>query len=391
MMTNQLKKNYGYQIIIFMVLFFFSTNAFAQTAKFDSLVNSGINQIYNIKFNNAEKTFTKLEQDFPKHPAGKFFKAMIIWWKIMLDQNDEKFDELFEDKLEEVIDFCDDLLDENENNVDALFFKGGALGFRGRLYSIRKDWFDAALDGKEALPLVYEAYEIDPANEDVKLGFGIYNYYAAAIPEKYPFIKPAMIFFPSGDKEKGIEQLKSTAQNGKYAAIEAQFFLLNLYYQFEENHNEALIYAKPLHEQFPDNPTFQKYVGRIYVKKGDYATASNYFGDIKNKSYKKMPGYNEVLLREAEYYLGVNYMRKNKIDEAKKSFNNCYALSKEIDEERDEESGFQVNAIIYLARIADRTGDKNLAKKYFEEVLDLRDYSNSHKKAERYLSKLKSK
>ncbi len=388
MITNQLIKNSKSGFIIFMFLVFFSESAFAQTAKFDSLVNSGINQIYNIKFTDAEKTFNKLEQDFPKHPAGKFFKAMIIWWKIMLDQTDEQFDEIFEDKLEEVIDFCDDLLDENENNVDALFFKGGALGFRGRLYSIRKDWFDAALDGKEALPLVYEAYEIDPTNEDVKLGFGIYNYYAAAIPEKYPFIKPAMIFFPSGDKEKGIEQLKSTAQNGKYAAVESQFFLLNLYYQFEEDHNEALIYAKPLHEKFPDNPTFQKYVGRIYVKKGDYATASNYFGDIKSKCDMDMPGYNNVLLREAEYYLGVNYMRKNKVDEAKKSFNNCYELSKKIDEDRDEESGFQVNALIYLARIADRTDDKISAIKYYEEVLDLREYNNSHKKAKRYLNKL---
>ena len=153
MITNQLMKNSKSRLLIFMFLFFFSTGVFAQTAKFDSLVNSGINQIYNIKFTDAEKTFSKLEQDFPKHPAGKFFKAMIIWWKIMLDQSDEQFDEIFEDKLEEVIDFCDDLLDENENNVDALFFKGGALGFRGRLYSIRKDWFDAALDlSKASLP-----------------------------------------------------------------------------------------------------------------------------------------------------------------------------------------------------------------------------------------------
>ena len=118
-----------------------------------------------MKFGEAEKTFSKVQKDFPKHPAGKFFDAMIVWWKIMIDQDNEEYDEMFEDKLENVIDFCDDLLDENEKNVDAIFFKGGSLGFRGRLYSIRQKWFDAALDGKEALPLVYEAYEIDPKNE----------------------------------------------------------------------------------------------------------------------------------------------------------------------------------------------------------------------------------
>ncbi|MDX1700503.1 MAG: hypothetical protein R3250_07800, partial [Melioribacteraceae bacterium] len=193
---------------------------------FDSLLYSGINQIYNIKFEEAEKTFEIVEKKFPKHPAGKFFQTMILWWKITLDRENEDYDEEFEEKIEEIIDFCDELLDENDENVDAIFFKGGALGFRGRLYALRKAWFDAALDGKDALPLVYEAFEIDSTNEDVKLGFGIYNYYAAAIPEKYPFVQPAMIFFPAGDKEKGIRQLETAALKAKYAAVESEFFLL---------------------------------------------------------------------------------------------------------------------------------------------------------------------
>ena len=35
---------------------------------------------------------------------------------------------------------CDKLLDVDEKNVDALFFKGGAIGFRGRLRAIRESW-----------------------------------------------------------------------------------------------------------------------------------------------------------------------------------------------------------------------------------------------------------
>ena len=132
----------------------------------------------------------------------------------MIDLDNEEYDDEFIDKLEETIDYCDDLIDENSEDVDAIFFKGGALGFRGRLYSVRESWFNAALDGKDALPLVHEAYRIDPANDDVQLGFGIYNYFADVIPEKYPFLKPLMIFFPSGDKKKGIEQLKKAAENG---------------------------------------------------------------------------------------------------------------------------------------------------------------------------------
>jgi tetratricopeptide (TPR) repeat protein len=361
----------------------------AQTSEFDSLINRGINQIYNIKFEQAERTFKELDQKYPKHAAGKFFDAMIVWWKIMLDQNNEQFDELFEDKLEDVIDFCDDLLDENDKNVDAIFFKGGALGFRGRLYSIRKEWFDAALDGKDALPLVYEAFNIDSTNEDVKLGFGIYNYYAEAIPEKYPFIKPAMIFFPKGDKKKGIEQLEIAAEKAKYAAIESEFFLMNLYYQFENDYDKALIYAENLHKRFPDNPIFEKYVGRVFVKKGNYTKASKYFSDIKRKSNANFPGYNEMLKRESAYYLGVHFIRKNMIDSAKTNFEQCIDISKELDENNDEESGFMINGMLYLAKIADQTGERKIAIKLYERLLDLRNYNDSHKKAERFLKKLK--
>ncbi|MCK7516648.1 MAG: hypothetical protein MZV64_02440 [Ignavibacteriales bacterium] len=93
-------------------------------------------------------------------------------------------------------------------DVDALFFKGGSIGFRGRLRAFRESWLKAADDGREALPIVEQASILDPGNLDVQLGFGIYNYYADVIPNQYPLLKPhMMIFFPDGNREKGIEQL----------------------------------------------------------------------------------------------------------------------------------------------------------------------------------------
>ncbi|MBK7104266.1 MAG: hypothetical protein IPH62_03180 [Ignavibacteriae bacterium] len=370
-------------------IFIISNIVNAQTAKFDSLLNLGINQIYNIKFDEAEKTFSHVQKDFPKHPAGKFFDAMIVWWKIMIDQDNEEYDEIFEEKLENVIDFCDDLLDENDENVDAIFFKGGSLGFRGRLYSIRKEWFDAALDGKDALPLVYEAYEIDPKNEDVKLGFGIYNYYAEAIPEKYPFIKPAMMFIPKGDKKKGIEQLTTAAQKAKYAAIESKFFLLTSFYQFEEDFDKAQIYAEELTKMFPNNPIFEKYLGRIFIKKNDYTKASKIFKSLMDKNSQKLVGYNNKVLREASYYVAVEQMKRNQIDLAKKNFKTCEEISRTLDKNEDEDSGFLISALVYLAKIHEQQGDKNSAVKINKELLKLRDYNGSHDKAKMALKRIK--
>lgn len=380
-----MKNNFIYFSLFILVSF---TTLNGQNTKFDSIVTKGIYEIYNIEFDKAEQTYTELQNKFPMHPAGKFFDAMIIWWKIMLDMNNKSYDEIFEEKLKAVIDFCDDILDREPKNVDALFFKGGALGFRGRLYSIRQSWFDAALDGKDALPLVYQAYEIDPTNEDVKLGFGIYNYYAEAIPEKYPFIKPAMIFFPSGDKKKGLKQLNNAAEKAKYAAIESRFFLMTLYYQFEEDFDKALEYAKLLSEDFPNNPVFEKYYGRIFVKKGDYKSASNIFSRIYDKSNNKYLGYTPIIKREAVYYLGKNELNKGDLQKAKIYFEECLSLSKTLDKKQIETSGFWVNSLLSLGKIYDRLNDKNSAINAYQSVLSLKDYKDSHKKAEEYLKKI---
>lgn len=357
----------------------------AQKADFDSTILKGIDYIYNIKFPEAEKQFREIMADYPEHPAGRFFIAMIDWWKILLDLDNETYDDIFFAKLEDVIYQCDQILEKDPDNVDALFFKGGAIGFRGRLRATRESWIKAADDGREAMPLVNTAYKIDPENVDVQLGFGIYDYYASVIPQKYPFIKPLMVFFPKGDKERGIKKLELVAKNGKYARIESQYFLMQLYYQFEENFTRSEEYAKILSTEFPDNPLFKRYLGRISVKKGDYLSASTIFNDIYMRSGDKQPGFNDFVRREAAYYIGLHKKLSGDIDSAMVYFKECADISKRID--KDEESGFMVNALLYLGMLNDQKKNRDLAVKYYNELLDIRDYANSHNQAKRYLEK----
>ncbi|MCJ7553763.1 MAG: hypothetical protein MUO34_07750 [Ignavibacteriaceae bacterium] len=374
---------------IFLFLILFNFLSFAQNSDFDSRVNTGIKQIYNIKFDDAEKTFRNLIADYPDHPSGRFFLAMIDWWKILLDLDNEEHDDIFFQKLEDVIYQCDELLKEDKSNVDALFFKGGAIGFRGRLRALRESWLKAADDGREALPIVEHAANLDPDNLDVQLGFGIYNYYADVIPSEFPLIKPLMIFFPSGDKQKGIEQLRSTALNGNYAKYEAQYFLMTLYYRYEKNMLAADEFAKMLLNEFPDNPVFQRWRGRIAVRRGDWSLADSLFKNVIVKSEKNYVGYNlPTSIREAAYYVGYNARDYGLLDSAKTLFEKCYELSKQID--KKEESGFQVNSVVYLAMIEEQQGRKESAIELYEKVLKMRDYGNSHSIAKSSISTLKS-
>jgi len=349
----------------------------------DSLVKAGVNQIYGIEFDKAEKTFDIVIKEYPNHPSGKFFKAMITWWRILLDLEDESMDQKFYDQLQEVIDMCDKILDKNPKNIDAIFFKGGSIGFRGRLLGIRENWIKAALDGKEGLDLVYKAYKADPKNVDVQLGFGIYHYYAEVIPQRYPAVKPFMVFFPQGDKKRGLKELENVAWNGRYARIESRYFLMTLNFQFENDMDEARKWGRLLLSDFPNNPNFQKYYGLTYVKENDYKTAAKIFRDIYKKCEKGFPGYNKRFKREASYYLGMDYKISEKVDSAIYYFEICEKLSRELD--KTTESGFLINTVLYLAMLYDQKGQREKAIRYYNEVLRMRDRNNSHELAKMYL------
>ncbi len=367
---------------IYIIILLLSYTALPQGAKFDSLADAGINQIYNIEFSKAENNFRQLIADYPENPAGRFFLSMIDWWKILIDIDNESNDDMFFQKLEDVIYQCDKLLEKNENDVNALFFKGGAIGFRGRLRAIRESWLKSVDDGREALPIVQHAAKIDPENKDVLLGYGIYNYYASVIPNQFPLIKPLMIFFPSGDKAQGLRQLDEVALKGRFSKYEAQYFLMTIYSNYENNPYKADEYANMLLQSFPKNPVFIRWKGRVSVQKGATQEYYGLFRDILDKCNANQYGYAEKTKREACYYLGMYYKTNKNADSSLMFFRQCADLSQKLD--RKEESGFLVNATLFCGMMSDALGRREEALAYYKRCLDLRDYSKSRETAKSY-------
>ncbi len=352
---------------------------------FDSHVRKGIDYVYNLSFDSARGEFQTVIHLKANHPAGYFFLAMVEWWRILIDIDNTAYDEKFYSMLEKVIGLCDKRLDRDENDVTALFFKGGAIGFRGRLRAHREEWFKAANDGRLALPIVQQAYTLAPDNDDILLGIGIYNYYAEIIPQEYPFVKPFMLFFPKGDKQKGIEQLQRAAGRAKYADVEATYFLLQLFHNYEKDYVKALPLAQKLHKKFPDNPLFHRYLGRSYAALGLWNEMKHEFEDILQRVQKKQLGYSLSAEREAEYYLGLHQMAFNQYETALKHFLRCDELSRALD--TDGPSGFMTMANLKMGMIFDLQTRRDIAVQQYKKVMQMDNYQDSRKIAEQYLNK----
>jgi tetratricopeptide (TPR) repeat protein len=353
-------------------------------ADFEALARRGISHVYNLEFENAEKEFRELVRQRPGDPAGYFFLAMVRWWMIMIDIDDEQYDREFYGELDAVIGMCDSLLERNRDDVNAIFFKGGAIGFEGRLKFHRNDYLGAANAGRKALPLVQEALDLDPGNNDVLLGAGIYNYYADVIPSEYPFVKPLILFIPPGDRQKGIRQIMTASEKGTYASAEAEYFLLQIFYFYEKDYTRALALALDLHTKFPANMVFHRYCGRTYVSVNNWDMARSEFMEIIARADSGMRGYTAAVAREAQYYCGMASMLGRRLDEALDHFYRCDELSRKLD--RDEASGFMAMANLRIGMVYDMQGKRNLAVGQYRKVGEMKDYQDSRALAQQYLA-----
>lgn len=350
----------------------------------DSLVRMGANHIYNVQFDSAEVAFEEVIKRYPDHPAGYFLQAMVDWWRLSLYRYTDKLDDDFLRKVDKVIEVSDELLDENEYDITGLFFKGGALGYRARFYSNEKQWFSAATDGKEAYDILMKAHEKAPGNHDIMLGSGLFNYFAVAIPEDYPILKPVVMFFPPGNKKLGLLQLRASMLRSRYSSVEAEVALLQIYYSFEKDYDLAFYYANDLYSRYPRNPYFHRYLGRTYVKLGKWDLIEDTWRNIVKKCLAREQGYDNLTAREGLYYVGISLQRKGKQDMAIKYLKKCIDVSEYVD--GDEETGFYSSTLIKLGVSYHKLNNKKNALKYFKQALDVKDYQNNHETAKRYIA-----
>ncbi len=180
-------------------------------------------------------------------------------------------------------------------------------------------------------------------------------------------LKPVLMFFPDGDKEKGVKQLKEVANNAFYTRTEAQYFLMRILALDENKPYEALRISEYLHTSFPDNPYFHRYYARMLYTTGQYSKMEQVSKSILAKIDSGMEGYEANSGRYASFYLGQMYLNFKKLDEAKHYFERTVAFASENE---SYDSGYMLYALISLGDIAQEQGHEKQAKRYYKEVKD---------------------
>lgn len=348
---------------------------------FEREATRGLDLLYNMQFEEAGAVFNRLAARTPDHPVAPFLQALVPWWQILMDLSDTSHDAAFFAAMDEVIARSDRMLRRDSDNLDAQFFKGAALGFRGRLQANRRSWLKAALDGKRAMDYVLDVAAEEPDNADFVFGRGIYDYYAAAIPERYAWSKPFVAMFPSGSRSRGLAAMHRTFRDGTYVQTEAAYFLLQIYYLYEADFGKSVQFIDWLRARYPDNAFFHAMEARIYARFGRWDRSEEVFQAVMRRYGQRHTGYNDAIAEQALYYLGRAQQMRSNHGQALA----LYYRLEQIAEARPQNSAFQTLGRLRQGMAHDARGERQKALQRYREVLRLEDFSGSHDRARRYI------
>ena len=349
-------------------------------------LEGAVYNVYNFKFDKAEKQFRSLRRRYPNHPMPYFLMGLSTWWKIQPTAfQSTQYDKVFYAYMDTAVTKAQKMFDADNNNYEASFFLSASYGFTGRLHGERHDWRKATVDARRALNYLKKSQEANGLSPEFQFGQALFNYYSIWISENYPLLRPVLLFFPKGDKKLGVQQLRSVANNGFYTATEARVFLLRILKNEENNPEEALPVSKYLATTYPDNGFFQRYYALLAYDQGDFPDCERVSRDILDKINRGMPGYEAISGRYASYFLG--YLMQNRyrdLAKAKDYYQRCIVFSESTG---DTDGGFYLFSNFNLARIAVKEKDAAASRRYYEVVADkAARKSDQFKEAKKFLA-----
>ncbi|MDA0195252.1 MAG: tol-pal system protein YbgF [Bacteroidetes bacterium] len=340
-----------------------------------------LNDMYNYKFDRAEMQFRWLKQKYGWHPLPYFLLGLSQWWKMVPNIDNTEYDAEFMAYMDTSLVLSERLYEEN-NEIEGAFFLAATHGFVARLESDRGNWTRAAIAGKNALKYVDIVRENTDFSPEVLFGDAIMNYYTEWIRDNYPVLKPIMWFFPRGDMEKGLEQLDEVAHNAFYTRTEAQYYLMRILANEQNEYHKAFSIAYYLRQTYPDNAYFHRFFMSILYRLGRFNALERESLQALERIDSGMVGYEAVSGRYASYYIAQMNEARGQVTEAKLYYNSTIQFAIQSDHL---DSWYAIISNLQLGTIAFKEGEDELSKKHLEMVIE---YGNGKKEYQKKAKEL---
>jgi hypothetical protein len=244
-------------------------------------LETGFHQMYNLDFSAAHKTFQDWEELHPDDPLGaasnaaaylfaEFERLHILEFDLFTDNRrleDEKRiadpanKTAFESELAKADQLAEKTLSQSSEDRNALFAKSLTDGLRGNYAALIEDRKRDALGYlKSSRVTAQKLIALDPAYYDAYLAIGIENYLLGlrSAPSRWVL----RLTGAETNKEKGLANLKMTAEKGCYLAPYARVLLVIASLRDRDRDTAKKLLSELAHD-FPQNHLYKVELARL--------------------------------------------------------------------------------------------------------------------------------
>jgi hypothetical protein len=249
--------------------------------------------IYNSQHDKALLEINRLKQQVSaNHPVFPMLSALNLYWQDAPMHTGSPYFEEFKGYLQETVRFSEAYLDKEQDETLVTFLALSAHSLLTRFHADKGDYMATIGAAKNAYAYMKEGFELTEEYSEFLFPVGLYNYYREKYPELHPVYRPFMFFFRSGDKEKGLEQLKYAARKNVFTKPESAVFLVHIYLYYENKPAAALQNITLLHQEYPQNHFLRIQLTEVLLANGLYSDAKPHIDYLLQQSapYYKMSG-----------------------------------------------------------------------------------------------------
>ena len=345
----------------------------------EALILQGQQAIYRLDFEGAGKTFQRLIDEYPDHPAGYGMYTNVTLNRLLFAAKNLALDDYatptpffkqptykpigparkrFVESVDRLIQVCDRRLERNPRDALALYFKGFAYeNLASEALAVRKSTGAAQNLGKKARIFHEQALLIDPSLVDANTSIAVYEFAAATLPWNIKWL--AFLLGYRGNKARALERLNMVAEKGLYRKFDAQV-LLALLHAWKGEPQEAVTIFNRLRQQFPQNFLSDINLAAIYqLSLDDHRSALEVYRQLLQDIGDKAPG---LQAGEVHYRIGKAHLALGQINQAFSAF------EKAVQAPRAELETLPL-AHFQIAQIHEQRGERAMALQHYRAVL----------------------
>lgn len=249
----------------------------------DALATAGIQSathelVYQGRYDEALRAFGEMANKYPDKPDGDFYQAVALVWKSFvdapkLDAGARAFDGEIERLLASAIKKAEAQKarpgKSKAEESEALYYLGSSYAMRSRLNFYQNHAIPAARSARAAQDHFDALLKLDENYWDGYYASGSL-YYRVGLLTDSPVGRLATSMLgskslPVGDRERGLNYLKTAAEKGTLASVDARLALLEAYAFNENRLADAVAIARELQAKYPGNQTFARYLLKLYA------------------------------------------------------------------------------------------------------------------------------